>query len=347
MESHNWDSLVQFISDGLVQSVPTALEKPAGVADHATHLVSSQVPTPPDSGAGSSDEDVGGQRTSISMSTMFHPGANLVPAPTDLIVLSSDSVFFYVHFRKLFDASENGFGSLLTPPSKKGGCEPEPILSLPEHSAIINVMLHAIYNISASNYSPSIDTIVSVVESMSTYGVSLQTYVAPSTPMFSLLLEAAISFPIEIYLLASSMDLEELAVATSTRLLPLPLESLTDNMVMKMGPIYLKRLFFLHLGRIEALKRLLLPPPQPHPPTIKCDFINQMRLARAWALASASLAWEGRPDLATSDIEAALCPLADHLSCDQCKLLLRDRISNLMIQWSAVKNTIQLSPLPS
>ena len=35
--------------------------------------------------------------TIVSVSTTFFPGANLGPLPPDLIFLSSDTVFFYVH----------------------------------------------------------------------------------------------------------------------------------------------------------------------------------------------------------------------------------------------------------
>ncbi len=75
------------------------------------------------------------------------------------------------------------------------------------------------------------------------------------------------------------------------------LPGLTDELVDRIGPRYLKRLFFLHMGRADALKRILLPPPHPHPPTLWCDFEEQKRLARAWALASAYLAWEARPGM--------------------------------------------------
>ncbi|CAK5282107.1 unnamed protein product, partial [Mycena citricolor] len=33
----------------------------------------------------------------------------------------------------------------------------------------------------------------------------------------------------------------------------------------------------------------------PHPPTAACDFANQKSLNRAWALATAYLAWDIRP----------------------------------------------------
>ncbi|KAJ3546166.1 hypothetical protein NMY22_g2162 [Coprinellus aureogranulatus] len=123
----------------------------------------------------------------------------------------------------------------------------------------------------------------------------------------------------------------------SSHLLGFPLFSLTDEMAERIGPVYLKRLFFLHFGRSDALKRVLLPPPQPHPPTHNCDFNEQKKLTRAWALASAYLAWEARPDLSTSTMESALRPLADHLTCEQCQAALRERIKNLVVQWSVVK----------
>ena len=68
------------------------------------------------------------------------------------------------------------------------------------------------------------------------------------------------------YALAASHDLYSLAVPISSHLLSYPLHMLTDELAEKIGPVYLKRLFFLHLGRLDALRRLLLPPPHPHFP---------------------------------------------------------------------------------
>jgi len=146
--------------------------------------------------------------------------------------------------------------------------------------------------------------------------------------------------PLELYALAASHDLYDLAVSTSPHLLSFSLASLSDEKVEQMGAVYLKRLFFLHFGRADALKRILLPPPHPHPPTAWCDFAEQKKLTRAWALASAYLAWDARPDLSTSSMESALRPLEEHLSCDLCRTALKDRIKNLVVQWSVVKRTI-------
>ena len=87
----------------------------------------------------------------------------------------------------------------------------------------------------------------------------------------------------------------------------------------------------------DQLKRLLVVPPPPHAPTQICDFTEQKAVTRAWSLATAYLTWEARPDLSASTIEATLHPLADHLTCDQCRAMLLDRIREVVVQWSMVK----------
>ena len=78
-------------------------------------------------------------------------------------------------------------------------------------------------------------------------------------------------------------------------------------------------------------------PPHPHAPTPHCDFTEQKKITRAWALASAYHTWDARPDLSVSSLESALNPLADHLTCDECRKTLRDRIRDVVIQWAQVK----------
>jgi len=231
----------------------------------------------------------------ISVSTTFFPGAELDVLPTDLIIISSDSVFFYVQTHKLLAASTNGFDSLLPlkEPNRPEGAGN--ILPLPIDSVVLNILLHAIYNISAVHYAPSPEAVIAVVESLEKYGLSVRTYLAPASPLSTLFLGTAPQAPIEFYAFAGAYDLNHLAIPISSFLLSYSLASLTDELAVKMGPLYLKRLFFLHLGRIEALKRLLLSPPQPHVPNANCDFIEQKKLTRAWALASAYLAWDMRP----------------------------------------------------
>lgn len=255
--------------------------------------------SPPDIGPVIDPSESQNQATLVSVSTTFFPGAGLEPLPEDLIVLSSDSVFFYVHSHKLLAASHNGFDGLLRRHIKSGvsGSEPDQVLSLPESSTVLNVLLHTLYSMSVSHYSPTHDTITHAVTAMARYGIPIKVYIAPSSPLFSLILANAAISPLEMYALAASFDLFELAASVSVHLLSLPLYSVTDEMAANIGPVYLKRLVFLHLGRIDALKCLLVSPPDPHEPTYECDSSDQKRVTRAWALASAYLAWDARPGM--------------------------------------------------
>ncbi|KAG5639006.1 hypothetical protein H0H81_007914 [Sphagnurus paluster] len=275
--------------------------------------------------------------TLVSVSTTFHPATQHNTLLPDTILISADSVFFYVHSHALLAASTNAFHALLPAPPCKHA---DPIIPLDDSSPVLNILLHAIYDISCTHYMPSFSDIAAAVARLSFYGIDSTSALAPATPLFELLLSQAPLYPIDLYTLAASLDLYDLAVAASPHLLSFSLSSLTDEMAAAIGPIYLKRLFFLHFGRTDALKRILLPPPHPHPPTDACDFSDQKTLTRAWALASAYLAWDARPDLSIGSIEAALRPLEGRLNCPDCKQALRDRIKDLVVEWSIVRRTI-------
>lgn len=169
------------------------------------------------------------------------------------------------------------------------------VVPLPEPSSTLNVVLHVIYNLSPAHYSPTLETLCAAVDALASFGVPVARHCTAATPIYALILAHAPIAPVDVYALAASHDMYELAVPASAHLLGFSLANLSDEDAARMGPLYLKRLFFLHLGRVEALKRLLLPPPHPHAPTAECDFTEQKKLTRAWALASAYLAWDVRP----------------------------------------------------
>ncbi|KAL0949775.1 hypothetical protein HGRIS_009814 [Hohenbuehelia grisea] len=335
MEGCDWDSLVFDYGD-------------YGVSDPSHPSLFSQVPTPPQSLDG--DDSSKSSDQVVSVSTTFFPGAQTHPLPPDLTLLSADAVFFYVHSHVLLGASDNSFlGLVRTPPitprplaTNPDGtpADTQPILKVPEQSTVLNVILHAVYDMSCAHYSPTLDILSTAIDRFPAYGLQPAARIKPQNPLYSLLLSYAPLQPLELYALAAAHDLNELAVTTSSHLLGYPLATLTDEMATRIGPIYLKRLFFLHFGRVEALKRILLPPPHPHPPTPWCDFTEQKKLTRAWALASAYLAWDARPDLPASSMEAALRPLGDHLTCDLCRHALDERVKNLIVQWTIIRHTI-------
>lgn len=313
VENTDWDFVLQFVSEPLDLEVP-APEKPvSGKVEAPTGASVAQVPTPPvrdphfqvtlitrrctrqGSITSSPADSPPDENALVSVSTTFFPGAQNHALPPDLVLLSSDSVFFYVHNHVLLAASDNNFNSLLPPSQKEKSGPMGHVVLVPESSTVLNVVLHAVYDSSCSHYSPSFESLAAALNSMTTYGISLRTHVAATTPLYTLLLSLAPIYPLELYALAATYDLYDLAVPTSAYLLSFSLASLTDEMAERIGPKYLKRLFFLHFGRADALKRLLLPPPHPHPPTTACDYSEQKKLTRAWALASAYLAWDARP----------------------------------------------------
>jgi len=300
--------------------------------------------------------------TFVSVSTTFFLGAEFgQPHPPDLTLHSSDSVFFYVHTPALLQFSTNSFNSLIpsypvSPTSEDGS---HPAIAVPEDSHVLNIVLHLFYMIPCSHFCPSPDVISNAVAALKRYGVPIKSFTSPDTCLYNLILSRAPLHPIELYALSAEHDLHDLAVAISPHLMSFNLATLTDEIVTQIGPIYLKRLFFLHLGRNDALKRLLFTPPTLHGPTPQCDFTEQKKLTRAWALAAAYLAWDARPglsrhrgssnwmiiyascdrlsDLSTSAITSALGSLQEHLICPLCKNNLRQRVKQITVEWSNVK----------
>jgi len=261
--------------------------------------------------------------------------------------MSADSVFFYVNANTLLSCSNNEFGGTLssckfqkqpnTPPKED---EDPFVASVPEPSDVLNVVLHTLYDLPCSHYSPSFATLSSSVTALRKYGVSVKTAVSPKSLLHAMLLSHAPTNALELYTIAAENELHDLAISTSPHLLSLSLSELTDEIAQRMGPIYLKKLFFLHLGRVDALKRLMLSPPPNHAPTPDCGFAGQGKVTRAWALAAAYLGWDARPDIAASTIEATLRPLVGDLECNPCREALNAHIKSLVVNWSVVKRTI-------
>jgi hypothetical protein len=285
----------------------------------------------------------------VSVSTTFYPGANGESAPPDLVLVSTDSVFFYVFTPPLRAASSNNMNGILSTPDHSGGKATDgsvpTVVPVGEPASVLNVILHIALQRSCTHYAPNFHVITAALATSRAYGFNLPQLCGATTPTFNLLLSFAVTCPLELYALAAQHDLRDLAVATSPMLLSIPLYDVSDHLVTQMGPIYLKRLVFLHFGRSEALRRILLPPPSPHDPTDDCDAVDQKRLGRAWTLAAAYLAWDAHPDTTAASIDACLTPLGDHITCDHCKEALRERVRNLVVAWSTVKVSYRSLPL--
>ncbi|KAH9842441.1 uncharacterized protein C8Q71DRAFT_853000 [Rhodofomes roseus] len=290
--------------------------------------------------AESPDEDDSSSHVTVSVSYAFHPYTSFDDLAPDLVFVSKDQVFFYVHCQKVLAASDNGFAMLLPSSFELSLGDQPAIVVVPEPADVLNILLHAIYGLSALEYRPSFEIVSTTLDALPRYGLAEKRFASAGTPLYDLVVACAPLHPIDTYALAATHDLADAATATSAHLLAFQLATLSDEISTRIGAVYLRKLFFLHLGRIEALKHLLLQPPNTHTETLECSATQQRSLTRAWALAIAHVMWDAEPNLSTHLLQAALLPLHKELTCPKCQLALRDRIARLTIDWASVKRTI-------
>ncbi|KAI0731670.1 hypothetical protein C8Q72DRAFT_874687 [Fomitopsis betulina] len=288
-----------------------------------------QVGTPKKFESGESD-------MAIPVSYTFHPCACFDDNSPDLVLVSADRVLFYTHYHRISAASENGFGLLLSSALTLFLDVPSTVV-VPETSEVLNIILHIVYNISAHAYSPFFETISAALNALPRYGIDPKRYAVVGQPLYDLVVACAPKQPMDTYALAGAHDLADVAVAASAHLLSCPLSTLSDELAERMGATYLKKLFFLHLGRMDALRRVLIRPPSAHPETADS---HQECVMRGWALATARVMWDAKPNLSTYMLQATLLPLAQDEKCSNCQVVLRDRVACTVIEWASVRRTI-------
>ncbi|KAI0704092.1 hypothetical protein C8Q76DRAFT_697428 [Earliella scabrosa] len=267
-------------------------------------------------------------------------------APPDIILVTSDNHRFDVHTRRLRQTSRNSFNSLLPPAH---GAAPVSSVTLPESSDVVDVVLHVLYGkpfLTATSSGPTaapslppLEVIDGALTALIKYGAApLPSLASPTQPLYALLLAHAPQHPIETYALAGQHALEDVAVAASAHLVSYDISSLTDDLSVQMGPAYFMRLLALQQDRLSALKHIVLVPPPSHAPTAECG-AERGRLAAAWALAAAQLAFDVDPGISAqalqSRFERGCAPVASR--CEECKAALEVRIGEVIEEWSAVK----------
>lgn len=205
-------------------------------------------------------------------------------------------------------------------------------------SDVFNVVLLAIYQLSIQEYAPPNDTLRAVIPALASLGYDPGVIAYPRSELYGLLLKAAAADPLPMYAVAAQHSFEPLAVSISALTLRTPLHEVTDELSQQMGSMYLKRLFFLHFGRADALRRIVLPLPSLHPPesNSRCDAESQKGLQRAWTLAAAYIIAQRHP----GEVNDLVSLLGARVECTECARSLQERISRLIHDWSAVKCTI-------
>ncbi|KAK0473440.1 hypothetical protein IW261DRAFT_1585767 [Armillaria novae-zelandiae] len=269
-----------------------------------------------------------------AVSTKFNADLKHNGKPPDIQLVSSDLVLFLVHHHMLANASTNRFNTLLD--------SLRPCTTIPETSDFLNIILHAIYGHSCSQFQPNIDTLMTAVCLFPKYGLQPKRYIHPSSPLFSDIRYQMPLSPLTTYVVSSYYELEDLAVITSGHLLALDIFNMSEETVEFINPVYLKRLFDLQQRRLDTLKRLFAVPPNLHPATPRCDFIAQKSFTRAWSLYTTRLLWDARADLTVGEIERTYRTLDDHVTCFDCKCALRERVKGIVIEWSEQKLSTSL-----
>ncbi|PPQ90285.1 hypothetical protein CVT25_013110 [Psilocybe cyanescens] len=295
-------------------------------------------PSPPSGSTYDQFQQANNNSDVISISTSFHPSTD--PAP-DTIFASSDNVFFYTIYQTILDAAPDAFRPCLNAPLSHPQYRTT-VIVLDSPSSELNIILHALYKTSPARNSPQFEILVRAIDRMPRYGLSAEHTITPSTPLYELLLAHAPLYPLDSYALAAHHRIAALAATVSAHLLSHDLSTVSDTMAERIGPVYLKRLLLLHSDRFAALKDILLRTPVPHSATRSCGFEDQKKVARAWALVSAYLVWDARPDMSTITLGNALNPLLEHLTCKSCEKALEDKIRDVMVRWIAVKVNVVL-----
>ncbi|KAF7797131.1 hypothetical protein EIP86_008323 [Pleurotus ostreatoroseus] len=243
-----------------------------------------------------------GDGAAITVSTAFGPTWEHDGALPDIFILSSDAVYFSVHSQRVYLASANRFEGRI--PEQRG---PRAITSntgpivvaLPEPAVVVQIMLYAIYGTSYGNQQPGFDAIAQTVEAMKKYWIHLHAYLQKGAPLFALYLGQAPLRPLEAFTIAAENELEALAVDVSPYVMPINPEDIPDDLAIRMGPLYLKRLWGLRCTRRETMRNIAKTGPYPHAPSRRCSQADRLGLTRAWSLAGGQLIWDFRPGMPT------------------------------------------------
>ncbi|KAG8942537.1 hypothetical protein FRC04_003608 [Tulasnella sp. 424] len=257
----------------------------------------------------------------------------------------SDGVFFYTHISSLQQYSSNNFGGLL--PSQGGGSGLVPAvvqlrtIAIQESSQVLNILLHILYGLNCERYAPNLDVIAHILEScFPRYG--LQTIGAGDpSGIGAMILKHAPSAPIRAYGLAASLGLEAICVATSQFTFQVTMDTVSEADALRMGAVYLLRLFLLHTNVLDTLKRLLANLPSLHDPNKSCTSAGQQKLVEAWREAAGSIILQPAPQrTTTTDLIIAFGPVRGRTACPRCRECCQRRTTQMIREWETLKRTI-------
>ncbi|KAL0062785.1 hypothetical protein AAF712_010323 [Marasmius tenuissimus] len=212
----------------------------------------------------------GGTRLSISPTFGATSLGSSRPS-VDMILLTSDSIIFYIDEATLLRVSANSFKSLLPLTTED---KSQRVLFMRDISSDeLDIMLQAVYNVPGSTIpgKTDIQVLLSAVDQFMDYGISAATFITSTSHLYQYLLACAPLHPLEIYALAAQHDIGSLATTASVHTLVLELSDISEELSKRMGSVYLLKLFQLHITRTETLKKLLAADLGYHNTTNICD----------------------------------------------------------------------------
>ncbi|KAG8990100.1 hypothetical protein FRB90_001912, partial [Tulasnella sp. 427] len=197
-------------------------------------------------------------------------------------------------------------------------------VTVPEIATVFNIVLHVIYGLEFRRYGPSLTIMSEALISLAKYGAPpLQT----GSEMYTLLAKAIDTQPLQVYAIGAYWNLEAVCLAASEKTLGLSLSMLSEADAIMTGPLYLRRLFFLHLGRISALQRVTESPPEEHPDHPGCTGAQREPLRKLWRAGRATLLMRELPQNASvQDVVLIFGSLIGETTCLDCKAKVHARV---------------------
>lgn len=203
---------------------------------------------------------------------------------------------------------------------------------------MFNIIMHIAYGMECDKYEPDLSTLSQGLGSLWKYGIPVP---GQDAGVWSILLRQSQTQPLWAYATAAQYGMDSICVPASRNTLAVSLSTLGEAEAQLMGAIYLRRLFFLHVGRRTALQRVIIAPPQTHPSSHNCSRDMQTSISNAWMIAVGDVIT--RPLAASTPVATLLevfRPLEQLTTCDTCKTNIRARLSELAQHWLNIKSTI-------
>ncbi|KAK7029570.1 hypothetical protein VNI00_014447 [Paramarasmius palmivorus] len=275
----------------------------------------------------------------MSVSQNFGPDVQGSGRPeANMILLSKDSVTFYVNEYSLLRYSNNNFNGLL--PFHSEYREGRMIFLRHLPSAELDILLQSIYGdvpqsrVDGSDIE-SLRLLTRGIGWLPVFGIAPKSVILPDTHLFDRLLSHAPLYPLETYALAGHHDIYDLAVAASPHTLPVDLSNVGEELALQMSSKYLLQLFNLHSNRRAMLSKLLSEELDHHDQTENCRLEDQRESKNRWNAAIESLVWDVNANTSINLIRERIFAHTSDITCDECIKARDARLNTILTEWTS------------